>query len=135
MKYEQLNDKQLQMIEELVKGEKSIVQICEMYDIPRSTYYEWKRNNKLFNNALREALELKDKVLKQNVKSSTEKYVRWLEKQAENGKNENAKVSALKELIEISGIKDIENDMGNRDESASKNKLLDMIRLKRKDGE
>lgn len=123
-----LSEKQLNVIEELVKGDMSITDICSMYGIGRSTYYDWKRYNALFNSTLHEALELKDKVLKQNVKSSTEKYVRWLEKQAENGKNENAKVSAMKELIEISGIKDLEEASDNKDETKIKNKLMDMIK-------
>jgi predicted DNA-binding protein YlxM (UPF0122 family) len=122
-----LNDKQIKMIEELVKDELNIVQICKMYDIPRSTYYDWKKT-KLFDDALNEALNLKTKIMKQNVKSSAEKYVRWLENIAENGTNENARVNAIKELNSIGGLNEEDSSGNKKDESLIKNFLLDKLK-------
>jgi predicted DNA-binding protein YlxM (UPF0122 family) len=122
-----LNDKQIKMIEELVKDELNIVQICKMYDIPRSTYYDWKKT-KLFDDALNEALNLRTKIMKQNVKSSAEKYVRWLENIAENGTNENARVNAIKELNSIGGLNEEDSSGNKKDESLIKNFLLDKLK-------
>jgi hypothetical protein len=135
MAKDQLNDKQIQLIDELIKGENSIVQACEMYSIPRATYYYWKKHSAIFNKALQEAIEERQRILKQNMKSKADEYIKLLEEKAKNSKNDNASVSALKTLIDITGINDLPDNEGNKDDSGSKNKLLDMLKGKKKQGE
>ncbi|WP_214480978.1 phBC6A51 family helix-turn-helix protein [Bacillus sp. SM2101] len=126
-----LHEKQLKVIEELVTGDKSITQICEECEVGRRTYYDWKRDNELFNQTLQEALDLKHKIAKQNIKSKTEHYIKLLERVAEKGQNENAKVNAIGKIISLGGLEDEDNDNGKKDESKSKNKLIEMLKAKK----
>lgn len=134
MAKDQLNEQQFQLIGELIKGEKSIVQCCELYNIPRTTYYYWKKHNATFNKALQEAVEERQRILKQNIRSKADEYIKMLEEKAKKSKNDNASVSALKTLIDITGINEVEDNVGNKEDAGSKNKLLDMLKGKKKEG-
>lgn len=123
-----LNDKQLGVIDGIVLGEETITQICERLKIDRSNYYYWKKNNKLFNDTLNEAIEHKNKIIKQNTMNNASKYIRMLEDKAENSSNDNASVKAITKLLEITGIEQLAIDSSNQEDNTVKNYLLSKIK-------
>lgn len=125
-----LNDKQTGVIEGIILGEETITQICERLNIDRSNYYYWKKNNKLFNDTLNEAIERKNKIIKQHTMNNAAKYIRMLEEKAENSTNDNASVKAITKLLEITGIESLEIDDDNKEDNSMKNYLLSLISKK-----
>jgi predicted DNA-binding protein YlxM (UPF0122 family) len=137
MKEKPLTDKQLQVIELIVQGEQSILDICETVNVSRTAYYNWRRDNKLFNEKLEEAIDEKVKILRQNVRSNANKYIKWLEDIAKNSKNDNARVNALGKLSSLGELEPVykQEVTIKNDESEQKNVLLDMLKEKSEDGE
>lgn len=125
-----LTDKQLKVIDMLIENEKSISDICSDVGIARSTFYDWRRGNKLFNQKLDEAVEERVKTLKQNVRSNAAKYVKWLEDIAEKSKNDNARVAALGKLSTLGELDPAfkQEITVKNDESEQKNVLLGMLK-------
>ncbi len=52
-----LTDAQLRVIEELVTSDKSVVEICETVKVSRTAFYQWRKDNKLFNDTLQELID------------------------------------------------------------------------------
>lgn len=125
-----LNEKQIKVIELYVEGELPVTEICELVQVPRSTFYEWKKNNKVFKETLEEAIELKVNEAKQRIRIGVNKYINRLEKLQESGKNEQAIVNAIKSLLTLGELDpSFKQDITiNKDESESKNYLLDMLK-------
>ncbi|EJL1640130.1 hypothetical protein NL868_001308 [Shigella flexneri] len=127
-----LNDKQTNVIEGIVLGEETITQICERLNIDRSNYYYWKKNNKLFNDTLNDAIERKNKIIKQNTMNNAAKYIRMLEDKAENSTNDNASVKAITKLLEITGIENLEIKDNKGDEDSVARKYIMSLLTKNK---
>lgn len=125
-----LNEKQIKVIELYVEGELPVTEICELVQVPRSTFYEWKKNNKVFKETLEEAIELKVNEAKQRIRIGVNKYINRLEKLQESGKNEQAIVNAIKSLLTLGELDpSFKQEVTiNKDESESKNYLLDMLK-------
>ena len=49
-----LNDKQIQIAAEVMQGDKSVKEIMELYGYARETYYLWRKENKEFQDLLKE---------------------------------------------------------------------------------
>ncbi|MBU9714431.1 phBC6A51 family helix-turn-helix protein [Evansella tamaricis] len=128
---DKLNNKQIEVIDMIVNTDKSITEICELSTVPRSTYYKWKKENKVFNEALEEALNHKEKILKQNIKSNAIRYIKWLEDIGKDNENANARVNSIKELLSLGGLKEAEKLEIKNDDSDTKNVLLEKIKKKK----
>lgn len=126
MSDKELSDKQLKVIELLVKGEMNIVQICDFVQVPRSTFYEWKKQKK-FTDKYKEILNASDEMTMQIVKTNAKKYVNRLDQIAMQDTNINAAVKALQELREIGKFGEGEFNNDNTEDTGSKNKLKDML--------
>jgi transposase-like protein len=133
-----LNEKQKQVIELIAEGEKNIVDICKDVQVPRSTYYTWRKND-YFNEKLDEAINEKVSISRQNIRTKFKEYIRILEDISKNGKNENARVNALAKLSTLGELDPslkqeltVKKD-GQEDE---KNYLMDLMDKKdEEDGE
>lgn len=137
MKYKELSEKQLELIKLLVKGEKPITDCLKEVQIAKSTYYDWRKNNHVFNKAIDEAVENNVNALKQNVRSNAKKYIKLLEDIAANGKNENARTNALGKLINLGELDPSfkQEVTVKNEETTEKNKLKAMLQRKQDEEE
>lgn len=135
-KYMELTPTQLKLIELIVSEEKSITEATNEVGISRTSYYDYIKNP-VFKQAMDEAIELKVKEARKHIKINVNKYLKQLDNLSEKGKNEAARVNALKTLLtmgELDPSTKQEVTVKN-DESEQKNVLLDMLKEKSEDGE
>jgi len=69
-----LTEKQLYLIELIVAGEHDIQDCCDIAEVAKSTYYYWTKNNKPFQDAYDEAIELKVNRAKQNIRRALRRF-------------------------------------------------------------
>jgi hypothetical protein len=124
-----LTDKQNAFISEVVAGDKTIVQICEELDVPRSNYYFWKSHSKEFQDAMDEAIELKVREAKKNIKLDVQKYIKRLDELSKSSKNDMAKINAVTKLLDLAQLFENKSEITVKSDlnSEEKNHLLDLL--------
>ncbi len=125
-----LNEKQIKLIELLVSGEVLIKDALEQTGIPKSTYYDWRKNETgEFMKAYNEALGFKVDEAKKNIKNNVERYLKTLDDIQSKGKNEQARVNAVGKLFTFAELDpSFKQEINIKDNEEHKNVLLDMLK-------
>lgn len=128
-----LTEKQTKLIELLVAGAHDIQACCDMALVKRSTYYYWQNNNKAFQEAYNDAIELKVNRAKQNIRRNVDVYLNRLDKLSETGANENARVNAIAKLLTLAELDpQFKQEVTIKtDDSDSKNYMMEMLNKKK----
>lgn len=128
-------DKQ-KAIEMLVEGGYTITAIAKEIGIVRSTMYEWMKRDD-FKAKLSEMQELKNDVLKENVKGNAEDNIRVLEQLRDNSANDMTRYHAANVLLGFAGWNDKQTHEVTikNDESDQKNYLLELLNKKKQQKE
>lgn len=132
-KKKRLTDVQIKVIEAVVADDKSITEICELFNVPRPTYYYWVRNNKAFNEAMDEAIDEKVREARKNIRAKINKYIDRLDNLSVTGKNEAAKVNAISKILTMGELDpQFKQEVTvKNDDSEAKNYMLEMLKKKR----
>lgn len=126
-----LTEKQLKLIEYLVDGEMTISDALKKAGVPRTTYYHWRKNpDSEFMRTLNETTEITVNNAKQSIRTNVERYIKQLDRIAMQSPNEQAKVNAIAKLFTLAELDPTfkQEVTINKDESESKNYLLDMLK-------
>lgn len=129
MREKQLTEKQLQLIELIAEGQMTIKDICDVCNVPRRTYYEWRKLDH-FKKALSEMLEEKKQVAYEMLKGRVHDYIDTYEDLRKNSKNPMVRYHANRELISLAGmiVPKVQEVTVNKDSEEDKNELLDMLK-------
>ncbi|UNC92722.1 terminase gpP N-terminus-related DNA-binding protein [Candidatus Contubernalis alkaliaceticus] len=127
-----LKDNQLQAVEMYVSG-MPVTELSEQIGITRKTFYDWFKKDE-FQKAIEEALELRVKEMKQQIRGRAKEYILILEDVAKKSKNDMARVTAVTKLLGIIGLdpgtkQEITVSHGKEDDS--KNDLMDILQNKK----
>jgi ACT domain-containing protein len=129
----QLDDRQIKFISALAEGDKTIVEICEVYNVPRSTYYDWRKKD-YFIQALQELLDEKKNAAIDRLKDKVDDYLGILDNLAMKSKNDMVRYHATNTLLGHAGLIVTNKDevtFKNKNDSESKNELMELWKQKK----
>jgi CRISPR/Cas system-associated endonuclease Cas3-HD len=126
---ELLTKKQITLIERIVEGEETVKDILADLDVPKSTYYDWKKVNKEFKEAMDEAIELKVEQAKKNIRMNVNKYISRLDTLSKSQSNQMASINAITKLLDLAQLFENKSEITVKSDlnSEEKNHLLDLL--------
>lgn len=124
-----LTKKQITLIERIVEGEETVKDILADLDVPKSTYYDWKKVNKEFKEAMDEAIELKVEQAKKNIRMNVNKYISRLDTLSKSQSNQMASINAITKLLDLAQLFENKSEITVKSDlnSEEKNHLLDLL--------
>jgi hypothetical protein len=126
-----LNAKQLELIAYLTAEAKTLQEALTHCNVPKSTYYDWKRKPE-FNEVLKEFQDAKKHAEIDFVKDSVDKYLKRIDRLSDKSANDMVKLQASNKMLEIAGLGVQDEGNNKKDESGYKNFLKDMLKVKKK---
>jgi transposase len=133
MAKDHLSDVQLKVIEAVVEGDKTIIEICSMFGVGRTTYYDW-RKKEYFMNSLNQMLEEKKNVAIDSLKGKVQEYLETLDDLRRKSKNDMVRYHATNTLLGHAGLIVTNKDevtFKNKNDSESKNELMELWKQKK----
>lgn len=126
-----LRENHLKAIEMLVEGNFSITAIANEVDVTRGTLYNWMAKDD-FKAKLQETQQLKDDILRQNVKGNAEANIRVLENLRDNSANDMTRYHASNVLLGFAGWNSNQTHeiTIKSDDSDAKNHMMDLLKKK-----
>ncbi len=100
-----LNEKQIKVATEIIKGEKSVTEIMQEQGYRRETFYLWKNENKEFQDLLRDLeSEAKEEALR-IIKASSAKAAKLLVTAVSDGRVSKSRIDAANSILDKAGLR------------------------------